>query len=822
MKLHPAMPNSVNSDGSAFSTTQEIEPEAYAHYEAQANDDGDNTEPTEHGAIDLGWIDSVPKAATQSHAGGYDELETMEDSQFDSQLVPKTPAPPKPYFANARSGLLGQSQLFAATQPSPGLNDTTPGFVPPSSARPTPYDFNIRAAPSSSPHNEVEVQSPSHRKSTYITSKSATWLEEGPAGNGFNKAIRATRTGPRNEYITVQASQDAKAYEPTTQATSLFDEFEEEERRANEERRRRRAIQLVQEPVSTSRKLISQKSEESDIVEVPSTAKRRCRSEYEDYLVQCEGADARDSQDKITNSQADTEAPTQLGSQWRKTDSEVEVTCDATIDNEDVCDPGTTSQTRICSSMATDDDDMVPETSPMPTRMPMFGQSQDTHTNSGDYSTAKEPLTQGQDDDQLAAHASQVMKPNDVDPLRASQRLQDSRTDVTEKPAPLLTTPRPSIHLETAASSMISTLTSLASSPSDPGLSSPITATDTADEYDDAPAEDSKAGKSGFFIPDTTVKQRSRPSRALRSAQHSTPSKLSRSASVLSSRDEGLFSNMAFCVSYSGRVEEKPEVISLIKQHGGLILENGFEDLFEMSTEALATPTSSHSSNTATSLQEQLSLKTEACTLGFTCLIADDFSRKAKYMQALALGLPCISGKWITSCVASNNIIPWEMYLLAAGKSEYLGGAVRSRTLTSYNAETASLKQVYESRPTMLEGKKILLVMAKGKPEQVRRPYLFLIQALGASQVRRVLSNLEARKVLMESAADGAWDCVYIDSEKNEAKRKEASKIIFEPVARKRKRSAAIDEKAPDPRKVQLISDEYVVQSLILGALIDE
>jgi hypothetical protein len=283
----------------------------------------------------------------------------------------------------------------------------------------------------------------------------------------------------------------------------------------------------------------------------------------------------------------------------------------------------------------------------------------------------------------------------------------------------------------------------------------------------------------------------------------------------------GIFSQMAFSVSYVAHENEKQRVVHQIKQNGGRILDSGFEELFDLEPSALTSPIKDTANSS--SLEGKLVLNTEAREIGFTCLIADTHSRKAKWMQALALGLPCISGKWVEDCVICNKILDWDAYLLAAGESSFLRGAIRSRNLKPYSAATATFVKSFSERPLLLSGKSILLVMGKGKNiEDRKKAYVFLTQALGARQVKRAMSNEEARKLLLETEDSGEkWDWVYVDK-----KEEDAEKAIFGPntnTVRKRKRhSDGTEESDGQPKRVKIINDEFVVQSLILGRLLEE
>lgn len=270
-----------------------------------------------------------------------------------------------------------------------------------------------------------------------------------------------------------------------------------------------------------------------------------------------------------------------------------------------------------------------------------------------------------------------------------------------------------------------------------------------------------------------------------------------------------LFDRMSFAVSYVKQEQERENVTKLIEDHGGTILAGGFDSLFE--------PLAKSSNEVL-----ELSLSPAAQVIGFTALIADEHSRKAKYMQALALGLPCISGCWITACVAKSTVLDWAPYLLCAGQSSFLGNAIRSRTLQPYPASEATLADTFERRDKLLDGKSILLVTGKGKVEEKRKAYVFLARALGPARVKQVVDYGEARKRLLEAESDSdavEWDLLYVD-----ANAEAADTAVFgsgkSNGSKKRKRGS--EESTPAPKRIRIISDETMVQSLILGKVLEE
>ncbi|GAB7360659.1 hypothetical protein MBLNU230_g0538t1 [Neophaeotheca triangularis] len=307
-----------------------------------------------------------------------------------------------------------------------------------------------------------------------------------------------------------------------------------------------------------------------------------------------------------------------------------------------------------------------------------------------------------------------------------------------------------------------------------------------------------------------------------------------REGSVTSSTDQSggdVFAGMAFAISYGSNEAEKALITGMIQRNGGIILESGFDELFALPSLEASNPASPNkrSPRKDTSPTEPeatgLRLKPEHADLGFVALIADRHSRRAKYVQALALGLPTIAGRWITDSLESvNGPLPWTKYLLPAGESSYLSGAVRSRVLASYDPMGAQLSASIESREVLLQGQGVLIVSPKkGKSTWERRKaYAFLTLALGAGHVKRV-GDVEEAKALVDADGEDRWKWVYVDGAVGEA----ASVLFGSKVGgvrngkkRKRGKGAEVKMSVGDGR-VRVVNDEFVVQSLILGALVD-
>jgi hypothetical protein len=246
-----------------------------------------------------------------------------------------------------------------------------------------------------------------------------------------------------------------------------------------------------------------------------------------------------------------------------------------------------------------------------------------------------------------------------------------------------------------------------------------------------------------------------------------------------------IFENMAFAVTVDARSDmKKEEIEDLIKLHGGRLLDTGFEELFDLPA-SLFSPDLATGASTTTALRPTASAR----RLGFTALIADAHSRRQKHVHALALNLPILHYAWLRDSAAAGAPLPWSAYLLPAGASARLGGAVRSRLLVPYvpRDEEARLEHVLARRQRLLDGARVLAFV--GRADERRRAFLFLCVALGAAEIVQVKDLRAAKARLGET-----WDWVYVDVGSDKVK-------------------AALGPTA-------VLDDEIVVQSLIWGSLI--
>ncbi|MCJ1369939.1 hypothetical protein MMC20_001151 [Loxospora ochrophaea] len=285
-----------------------------------------------------------------------------------------------------------------------------------------------------------------------------------------------------------------------------------------------------------------------------------------------------------------------------------------------------------------------------------------------------------------------------------------------------------------------------------------------------------------------------------------------------------LFENMVFTVT---NVDNRQTVERDIAIHGGELLEHNFTSLFHIPGYEPTSPSKRASIQDLSSFR----LTREAARLGFACLIADKHCRTAKYIQALALGIPCLATRWVRDCIEKQKIVPWEPYLLPSGDSAFLHGAVRSRLLPSFPPESVNLATVMASRPQFLAGSSVLLIKSKSKANEIMKGYSLIAHALGASTVTLAPSLETGRKALVDSSEvvgnDGGYDWVCFDDGGDQAEKmseKQVCSALFgdegsSSSSKKRKRSAGVVVAARG--KTRVVGTDFLIQSLILGQLMD-
>ncbi|KAI2487978.1 Rad9 Rad53 bind domain containing protein [Pyrenophora tritici-repentis] len=302
----------------------------------------------------------------------------------------------------------------------------------------------------------------------------------------------------------------------------------------------------------------------------------------------------------------------------------------------------------------------------------------------------------------------------------------------------------------------------------------------------------------------------------------------------------GVFVNMAFVLTSTAADVDKEAITKTIRRNGGQVLEHGFHELFDY--ESSDAPSSPQKRRRSTSSVEGpgLSLKQAYRDLGFVALLSDSHSRSTKYIQALALNVPCLHLRWIQDSVNASRAAPFSRYLLPAGVSKFLdpNGVIRSRTMAPYDpaGEDTSFAQTIQTRDLLFNNQNVLLVTGKSKKEMDKRqPFVFLSHALGSASVG-LCADLDTAADML---GDNKWDWVYVDN--GERGVAVAAAMLFgtekpAPLGKtkkggKKRRRSETEPEPQDPlfvksrvgmRDVRITCAEFVIQSLILGVLVEE
>ncbi|KAK5087822.1 radiation sensitive protein rad9 [Lithohypha guttulata] len=270
---------------------------------------------------------------------------------------------------------------------------------------------------------------------------------------------------------------------------------------------------------------------------------------------------------------------------------------------------------------------------------------------------------------------------------------------------------------------------------------------------------------------------------------------------------DGIFSGMAFALSYSDDDSSRQHITSLIHENGGTILQGSFRDLVD----------------------EGLKLKLRFHSCGFTALLTDRHSRRQKYMEALAFGLPCLSGKWVEASIKNGQLADWQDYLLPAGESVELDGAVKSRQLQSRAYEQFQLHEVLATRRKFFEACTVVFVTGKGKIDETRASYLLFVQILGADNVVKVADLTAAKEKLLALGDEpgGEMPTIWLmvadrerEAARNLAKSLRVPKSTNNDASSNRRRGTGdVQEPATAHSRIHVADKEFVIQSLIMGRL---
>lgn len=185
--------------------------------------------------------------------------------------------------------------------------------------------------------------------------------------------------------------------------------------------------------------------------------------------------------------------------------------------------------------------------------------------------------------------------------------------------------------------------------------------------------------------------------------------------------------------------KNRTQIADLIKNKGGKVIED-WTNLFPFS-----------SSQTDRSwVARQADVKHKDLGVQTVFLLADEANQKPKYLVALALGIPCVSTKWLLDCRdqvgmlsatienrahhvdRQHALIDWTPYLLPAG--EYTHGLISQRVNLRWGDKSKQLCEIYRDlhgSNSTLRGKSVLCIGTElfppGKPRSLKRVSAYVI-----------------------------------------------------------------------------------------------
>ncbi len=245
----------------------------------------------------------------------------------------------------------------------------------------------------------------------------------------------------------------------------------------------------------------------------------------------------------------------------------------------------------------------------------------------------------------------------------------------------------------------------------------------------------------------------------------------------------GVFVGIGFAVTIilkSSSATLRQDLQRKIETNGGAYYEGGFEGMFTRSPYA------------ENDEVPPLILTPDAAKLKLAVVIADSHARRAKYLQALALGLPCLHHGFIDDCLREKRIVDYRPYLLSAGEAFYPGSNV-FMSMSIRLSEPTTLEALIMQRRTVLNGKTMIVVAGDTDEEHTAtRLHLFLAWAMGVEDIMSCRNLDEAYHILLRKEEGKIWDLVSVQNANNDVA----------------KRTDMVD---------RIVTNERIVQWLVMG-----
>ncbi|KAG6866984.1 hypothetical protein C0991_003900 [Blastosporella zonata] len=190
-----------------------------------------------------------------------------------------------------------------------------------------------------------------------------------------------------------------------------------------------------------------------------------------------------------------------------------------------------------------------------------------------------------------------------------------------------------------------------------------------------------------------------------------SPAPSGQSTATVPSRRPGrssIFEKTAFVVSVSsgeGNWErERESLMSAIQNNGGVIV-NDWSDVIDLKGEY-------SDYNNQWVITKKKAKWIGAGGIERMFLLADQPSFKAKFLIALALGIPCLEVAWLHDSVSASEEKDWRAYMLSQGHSEELSARISQQVDFDWGTSVHHLGHIMDNKIPckLLDGKSILCV----------------------------------------------------------------------------------------------------------------
>lgn len=209
-------------------------------------------------------------------------------------------------------------------------------------------------------------------------------------------------------------------------------------------------------------------------------------------------------------------------------------------------------------------------------------------------------------------------------------------------------------------------------------------------------------------------------------------------------KNNGIFKNCVFAVTFDskkpGGAGADERIIRKVETNGGIVLKDGFRNMFIIE-------------------KNTVRLKEEYANVKFVAVLANTYRRTNKYIEALALGWPCLAYHYIEQCIEKKQLLDnWNSYVLAAGESEVLQNFVISADMTSFRNSAdnkMTLEKIFENRFKIMKEIDMIYMIepsnTKTMKDDSRDTFRFLLLVCGVGELKTCENDATGGEVCVEN-----------------------------------------------------------------------